>query len=159
MNTLYGDFVHDDIPAIVNNPDVNGKQVDVMELFSNDFWGEPMSSVTSHKSYRPLTILIFRYLLDDFWVLTMTVLVCVTLIFLQTELFFGPWWVLAFPRDQYDVTWLCHIFAWVHLQASSPIAKTNFSHRCSTVCSPSYSHWSCKIFKESSKMIWCETQV
>ena len=64
VNTLYGDFVHDDIPAIVNNPDVNGKQVDVMELFSNDFWGEPMSSVTSHKSYRPLTILIFRYVCE-----------------------------------------------------------------------------------------------
>ena len=60
LNTLWGDFVHDDIPAIVNNPDVNGKHSKAMELFSNDFWGEPMSSVTSHKSYRPLTILIFR---------------------------------------------------------------------------------------------------
>ena len=59
LNTLRGDFVHDDIPAIVNNPDVNGKH-SVLELFSNDFWGEPMSSVTSHKSYRPLTILLFR---------------------------------------------------------------------------------------------------
>ena len=59
LNTLRGDFVHDDIPAIVNNPDVNGKN-SVLELFSNDFWGEPMSSVTSHKSYRPLTILLFR---------------------------------------------------------------------------------------------------
>jgi hypothetical protein len=29
-------------------------------LFSDDFWGEPMSSANSHKSYRPLTVLSFR---------------------------------------------------------------------------------------------------
>lgn len=59
-NTLWGDFVHDDIPAIVNNPDVNGASGNVLDAFSNDFWGEPMASVKSHKSYRPLTILVFR---------------------------------------------------------------------------------------------------
>ena len=59
-NTLWGDFVHDDIPAIVNNPDVNGANGNVFDAFSNDFWGEPMASVKSHKSYRPLTILVFR---------------------------------------------------------------------------------------------------
>ena len=59
-NSLFGDFVHDDIPAITNNPDVNGKNEDVFDLFSNDFWGEPMTSARSHKSYRPLTILAFR---------------------------------------------------------------------------------------------------
>jgi len=29
-------------------------------VFSNDFWGEPIHSNTSHKSYRPITILTFR---------------------------------------------------------------------------------------------------
>lgn len=30
-------------------------------VFTNDFWGEPIYSNTSHKSYRPLTILTFRW--------------------------------------------------------------------------------------------------
>ena len=59
MNSSTGHFVHDDIPAIVNNPDVNGKNP-LVQVFSNDFWGEPMASMHSHKSYRPLTILLFR---------------------------------------------------------------------------------------------------
>jgi len=29
-------------------------------VFSNDFWGSPLSHPESHKSYRPLTILTFR---------------------------------------------------------------------------------------------------
>ena len=59
INSSTGDFVHDDIPAIVNNPDVNGKN-HIFQVLSNDFWGEPMASIRSHKSYRPLTILLFR---------------------------------------------------------------------------------------------------
>lgn len=57
--SLHGDFVHDDIPAIVNNPDVNGDN-SMLSAFSNDFWGQPMVSIVSHKSYRPITILLFR---------------------------------------------------------------------------------------------------
>ena len=30
-------------------------------VFSNDFWGDPISSPESHKSYRPLTVLTFRW--------------------------------------------------------------------------------------------------
>ena len=58
-NSLDGDFVHDDIPAIVTNPDVVGTRSWV-QAFKNDFWGSPMASSESHKSYRPLTILLFR---------------------------------------------------------------------------------------------------
>nr|XP_037870885.1 protein O-mannosyl-transferase TMTC1 isoform X2 [Bombyx mori] len=58
-NSLHGDFVHDDIPAIVGNGDVNGGN-SVLGVFGNDFWGTPMSDATSHKSYRPLTTLSFR---------------------------------------------------------------------------------------------------
>ena len=60
VNSTKGDFVHDDIPAIVKNPDVNGQNGKWVQIFSNDFWGEPMASLRSHKSYRPLTILLFR---------------------------------------------------------------------------------------------------
>ncbi|KAL0839218.1 hypothetical protein ABMA28_015990 [Loxostege sticticalis] len=58
-NSLNGEFVHDDIPAIVSNSDVNGGN-HVFKVFKNDFWGTPMSDPNSHKSYRPLTTLSFR---------------------------------------------------------------------------------------------------
>ena len=59
LNSLRGDFVHDDIPAISLNPDVLGT-TSVTQLFQNDFWGTPMNDANSHKSYRPLTVLTFR---------------------------------------------------------------------------------------------------
>ncbi|XP_075234795.1 protein O-mannosyl-transferase TMTC1-like [Lycorma delicatula] len=58
-NSLHGDFVHDDIPAIVRNQDVLGSSP-LLQLFLDDFWGTPMSDAFSHKSYRPLTTLSFR---------------------------------------------------------------------------------------------------
>lgn len=58
-NSFHGEFVHDDIPAIVSNGDVNGGN-HVLKVFKNDFWGTPMSDPNSHKSYRPLTTLSFR---------------------------------------------------------------------------------------------------
>lgn len=60
-NSLNGDFVHDDLPAIVQNPDVLGT-TSIRQLFANDFWGRSMSDPESHKSYRPITTLTFRYL-------------------------------------------------------------------------------------------------
>ena len=58
-NSIFNDFVHDDIPAIVRNPDVQG-QTTLLTLIKNDFWGKPMSELTSHKSYRPLTVFSYR---------------------------------------------------------------------------------------------------
>ncbi|XP_025020449.1 transmembrane and TPR repeat-containing protein 1 isoform X2 [Python bivittatus] len=58
-NSLQGEFVHDDVWAIVNNPDVR-PGVSPLAAFSNDFWGKGMAENTSHKSYRPLCILTFR---------------------------------------------------------------------------------------------------
>ncbi|KAF9813171.1 hypothetical protein SFRURICE_015660 [Spodoptera frugiperda] len=58
MNSLNGDFVHDDIPAIVTNGDVIGTN-SLKQLFLDDYWGMPMADVNSHKSYRPLTTLSF----------------------------------------------------------------------------------------------------
>jgi len=59
LNSLQGDFVHDDLSAIKGNEDVSG-QTGIGEIFLNDFWGKPMADPNSHKSYRPLTILTFR---------------------------------------------------------------------------------------------------
>lgn len=59
VNSLSGEFVHDDIPAIVTNGDVIGENA-LKQVFLNDFWGTPMADINSHKSYRPLTTLSFR---------------------------------------------------------------------------------------------------
>ena len=59
-NSLGGDFVHDDVAAIVNNRDVTGGSWSA--LWTNDFWGLNIRDMRSHKSYRPLTVLTFRYL-------------------------------------------------------------------------------------------------
>ncbi|XP_066264640.1 protein O-mannosyl-transferase TMTC1-like isoform X1 [Branchiostoma lanceolatum] len=59
LNSLPGDFVHDDVMAIKTNKDVLGK-TPLSEVFMNDFWGKRMSDNTSHKSYRPLCVLTFR---------------------------------------------------------------------------------------------------
>ena len=58
-NNIAGDFVHDDVKAITNNPDVGGESR-LLAAFSNDFWGKPMADTSSHKSYRPLCVLTFR---------------------------------------------------------------------------------------------------
>ncbi|MED6278910.1 Protein O-mannosyl-transferase tmtc1 [Characodon lateralis] len=58
-NSLQGEFVHDDVWAIVNNPDVRPGS-SLRNIFSNDFWGKRMADNTSHKSYRPLCILTFN---------------------------------------------------------------------------------------------------
>ena len=57
-NSLSGEFVHDDIVAIVKNPDVTRSSV--WNIFWNDFWGKSLLDPTSHKSYRPLCVLTFR---------------------------------------------------------------------------------------------------
>ncbi|XP_070610959.1 protein O-mannosyl-transferase TMTC1 isoform X2 [Erythrolamprus reginae] len=59
-NSLRGEFVHDDVWAIVNNPDVRPGASSPLAAFANDFWGKGMGDNASHKSYRPLCILTFR---------------------------------------------------------------------------------------------------
>ncbi|XP_050774137.1 protein O-mannosyl-transferase TMTC1 isoform X3 [Gopherus flavomarginatus] len=58
-NSLRGEFVHDDVWAIVNNPDVRAA-APWAGVFANDFWGKGMAENTSHKSYRPLCVLTFK---------------------------------------------------------------------------------------------------
>ncbi|KAM9327507.1 protein O-mannosyl-transferase TMTC1 isoform 3-T3 [Pholidichthys leucotaenia] len=58
-NSLHGELVHDDVWAIVNNPDVRPGS-SLRNIFSDDFWGKRMADNTSHKSYRPLCVLTFK---------------------------------------------------------------------------------------------------
>lgn len=59
LNSLHGELVFDDVHAVERNKDVLGTN-SLSQLFLNDFWGEPMASNSSHKSYRPITVLTLR---------------------------------------------------------------------------------------------------
>uniref|UniRef100_A0A671U6I3 dolichyl-phosphate-mannose--protein mannosyltransferase n=1 Tax=Sparus aurata TaxID=8175 RepID=A0A671U6I3_SPAAU len=59
INSYDGEFVFDDSEAIVNNKDLR-PSTPLSNMWSNDFWGSNLSSNSSHKSYRPLTVLTFR---------------------------------------------------------------------------------------------------
>ncbi|XP_063635833.1 protein O-mannosyl-transferase Tmtc3 isoform X1 [Cydia splendana] len=59
-NCLYCGFVFDDINAIKENRDLR-PQTPISNIFLNDFWGTPIHKEQSHKSYRPLTVLTFRW--------------------------------------------------------------------------------------------------
>uniref|UniRef100_A0A8C5EDF4 dolichyl-phosphate-mannose--protein mannosyltransferase n=1 Tax=Gouania willdenowi TaxID=441366 RepID=A0A8C5EDF4_GOUWI len=60
VNSYDGEFVFDDSEAIVNNKDLR-PTTPLSNIWSNDFWGSNLSSNSSHKSYRPLTVLTFRW--------------------------------------------------------------------------------------------------
>jgi hypothetical protein len=44
-----------------DNYDINGRTT-LYTIFTNDYWGRPLTYPASHKSWRPLTVLSFRYL-------------------------------------------------------------------------------------------------
>ena len=64
VNSCWGAFVFDDSEAILNNKDVDPTATSTSQVFAHDFWGTNISLETSHKSYRPLTVLTFRL---SFW--------------------------------------------------------------------------------------------
>ena len=59
-NSCYCGFVFDDISAIKDNRDLR-PHTSIKNVFLNDFWGTPMHKEQSHKSYRPLCVLTFRW--------------------------------------------------------------------------------------------------
>lgn len=63
LPSLEGDFVFDDSEAIVGNDDLKA-DVHWTDLFQHDFWGKRLASKHSHKSYRPLTVLTYRW---NYW--------------------------------------------------------------------------------------------
>ena len=62
LSSLDSDLVFDDHRGILTNDDLNASKTSIFEVFQHDFWGGLMSRVESHKSYRPLTVLTYRYL-------------------------------------------------------------------------------------------------
>ncbi|XP_065837876.1 protein O-mannosyl-transferase TMTC3-like [Oscarella lobularis] len=61
-NSLQGGFVFDDHRGILKNDDIRTDATPLSNLWVNDFWGGAMSREVSHKSYRPITVLSYRYL-------------------------------------------------------------------------------------------------
>ena len=59
FNSLKGHFVHDDLVAIVRNPDIKSGSL-FGKVWKHDFWGKDIVNNGSHKSYRPLTTITFR---------------------------------------------------------------------------------------------------
>jgi hypothetical protein len=59
-NALRGSYVYDDAGSVKSNVVVNG-QVPLREVMTRDFWGTPMAGKQSHKSFRPITTLTFRW--------------------------------------------------------------------------------------------------
>lgn len=47
--------------AILTNKDVLNKETPWQDIWKDDFWGTPLGHSGSHKSFRPLTILSFRF--------------------------------------------------------------------------------------------------
>jgi hypothetical protein len=69
INALWGEFVFDDIIAVMENLDVR-PETPLTKVFEHDFWGQSLIDWQSHKSYRPLTTLSFRlsyYLAGYHW--------------------------------------------------------------------------------------------
>ena len=54
LNSLHGELVYDDIPAVRDNRDVRAETSSLWTLATDDYWGRAMSDNTSHKSYRPV---------------------------------------------------------------------------------------------------------
>ncbi|XP_048247495.1 protein O-mannosyl-transferase TMTC4-like [Haliotis rufescens] len=52
-------FVYDDLRAIINNRDLI-PETPLTAIFAHDFWGQELDE-KSHKSYRPLTVMTFRW--------------------------------------------------------------------------------------------------
>ena len=70
-NSLHGGLCLDDEGVIAQNADVTGHDTiafgwwgafwqGVPALLANDYWGTPLAHTSSHKSYRPLTVMTFR---------------------------------------------------------------------------------------------------
>jgi hypothetical protein len=60
-NALNGEFVLDDDGCIKDNKDVTDPNQPLEAIFQNDYWGQNVLNRGSHKSWRPLTILTFRF--------------------------------------------------------------------------------------------------
>ena len=152
LSSLDGDFVFDDHRGILTNDDLNASKTSLFDLFQHDFWGGHMSRVESHKSYRPLTVLTYRYFNFYFselrpysYHLVNVLLHCMaSLLFMcLSELVIGGKGAdvtcLGLPLNWPTFAALLFAVHSIHTEAVSYDNKTNFR----TVCSSSIIFLSC----------------
>eukprot|EP00042_Codosiga_hollandica_P007844 m.18089 g.18089 ORF g.18089 m.18089 type:complete len:153 (-) comp29869_c0_seq2:1695-2153(-) len=71
INSLDGEFVFDDRVAVEENKDVRPEASSIIDVFLDNYWGDRMGVPTSrHQSYRPVTVLSFRW---TYWIFGMNV--------------------------------------------------------------------------------------
>jgi tetratricopeptide (TPR) repeat protein len=58
---LEADFTFDDNIAVLHNHDAHANESSMYALWNDDFWGHRVSKPDSHKSWRPLVILSYRW--------------------------------------------------------------------------------------------------
>lgn len=68
LNSIWAGYEYDDAATVQSNRQLSSS-FPLFDIFKSDYWGTPMTSISSHKSYRPLTILSFRanYFLNNEW--------------------------------------------------------------------------------------------
>ena len=44
LNSLHGEMVYDDFPAIRDNPDVDASKTTIRDVFLDNFWGRRMGA-------------------------------------------------------------------------------------------------------------------
>lgn len=54
----YSEWYIDELFAVLRNEDARGEST-LAEVFTNDFWGTPLTATWTHKSYRPLSVMSF----------------------------------------------------------------------------------------------------
>lgn len=121
-NILFGGagYVWDDRAAIITNNDVSGLNP-IMDLFYNDFWGQDIKLADSHKSYRPITVLTFRfnhwlhgYSAQGFHVLNIIIYSIVIIVYYQ----FAMQWFGKYVSRVAALLYCCHP---VHVEAVASI--------------------------------------
>ena len=131
-NSCNGDFVFDDSEAIVNNKDLRA-QTPVWKLFVHDFWGGTLASNDSHKSYRPLTVLTYRW---SYWLagglspwgfhvvnVVLHAVVCVLSLRVFDEVLRGV------PTSKVSrASLLCTVIFTVHPIHTESVSTMNFAH-------------------------------
>ena len=127
LNSLHGEFVFDDIIAVMENKDVL-PSTPLEKVFKSDFWGTPMEEWQSHKSFRPLTILSFRlsYLLAGRrWDEVQFHSVNVVLHGIVTLLLYPATRIVLGRRRKSESFWACALFAThpIHTDAVSSIVS------------------------------------
>jgi hypothetical protein len=120
-NILGNKFAYDDDGTVVQHPFIL-KETSLSDYFTHDFWGTPMERDDSHKSYRPVTTLTYRwnYLafgLDAFYFHVVDVVLHMT----ATGLFL--WVALLILKDQF-ASFMAALFFATHPVHTEAIANT-----------------------------------